>query len=205
MPPKPKCTREDIIQAAFDMTKEMGFEAVAARELGKRLGTSATPIFTHFRSMHEVKLEVRKLAMKEYEKKVADALNYSPAFKQFGIQMIQFAKENPKLFQLLYMQEHEKCQNFDDMFEELGVTADVCIEVLQKEYELSREEAHIAFRQTWMYTFSICVLEANNICHFSDVEMSEMLSMEFQSNLMMIKSGKYKTIFESRKEGEKTS
>ena len=71
MPPRPKCTKEEIVKAAFEMTREKGIEAVAARELGKRLGTSATPIFTHFRNMHEVELEVRKLAMREFEEYTA--------------------------------------------------------------------------------------------------------------------------------------
>lgn len=194
MPPKPKCTKEDIIKAAFDMIRENGIEATTARELGKRLGTSATPIFTHFKSMHEVVIEVRKLAMQEFEKYVADSLNYSPAFKQFGIQMIRFAKEEPKLFQVLYMQEHEKSQCYDDMFKELGDAAVLCIEVIMKEYNLTKKEAYQVFRQAWMHTFSVCVLETNKICHFSDKEISEILSMEFQGTLMLVKSGKYKVV-----------
>ena len=194
MPPKPKCSKEDIIQTAFEMTRESGFESVAARELGKRLGTSATPIFTHFKNMHEVELEVRKLALQEFEKYTADALNYSPAFKQLGILMVQFAKEEPKLFQVLYMQEHEQSQSFEEMFKDLGNTAQVCIEIIQKDYDLTKEEASKVFRQVWMHTFSVCVLEANNICHFSNEEISEILSMEFQGTLMLVKTGKDKTI-----------
>ena len=34
MPPKTKFTREEIIQAAFEMAREKGIESVVARELG---------------------------------------------------------------------------------------------------------------------------------------------------------------------------
>ena len=54
MPPKAKYTREEIVQKAFQMTREKGIEAVAARELGKRLGTSSSPIFTAFKNMEEL-------------------------------------------------------------------------------------------------------------------------------------------------------
>lgn len=192
MPPKPKCTREEIVKAAFDMTRESGIESVAARELGKRLGTSATPIFTHFGSMHELTQEVRKLAMKEFENYVADAVNYSPAFKQFGVRMIAFAKNEPKLFQLLYMQEHEKSHSFDYVYEKLGDAAGVCISILCRDYGLTNEEAHVVFRQVWMQTFSVCIMEANKICHFSEDEISEILGLEFQGVLMLVKSGQYK-------------
>lgn len=198
MPPKSKCTKEDIVKTAFEMTKENGIESVAARELGKRLGTSATPIFTHFKNMREVAWEVRKLAMQEFEKYTEDALNYSPAFKQFGIKMVQFAKEEPKLFQVLYMQEHEGNRSFADVFEELGEPANVCIKVIRRDYDLTEEEAYIVFREVWLHTFSICVLEANNTCHFSAEEVSEMLSLEFQSIFMMVKSGKYKQILSKK-------
>lgn len=44
MPPKPKFSREDIINAAFDIVQKSGTDAMTAREVGKYLGTSSTPI-----------------------------------------------------------------------------------------------------------------------------------------------------------------
>lgn len=179
MPPKPKCTREDIVNVAFEMTKEMGFDAVTTREIGKRLGTSSSPIFTWFQNMQEVKMEVRKRAMKEFESYVADALHYTPAFKQFGIKMVEFARKEPKLFRILYMQEHEERQTFDDMVEELGESAKVCMEVIMKDYELTESDARRLFGQIWLHTFSMCVLLANKVCNFSMEEVSKIMSMEF--------------------------
>ena len=54
MPPKAKYTREEIVKTAFQMTRENGIESVMARELGKRLGTSSSPIFTAFKNMEEL-------------------------------------------------------------------------------------------------------------------------------------------------------
>ncbi len=51
MPPKPKFSREDIINAAFDIMQKSGADAMTAREVGKYLGTSSTPIFTAFNDM----------------------------------------------------------------------------------------------------------------------------------------------------------
>lgn len=194
MPPKPKYTREEVIKVAFEMTREMGFDSVTTRGIGKRLGTSATPIFTLFKNMHEVQLEVRKLAMKEFENYVADALTYTPAFKQFGVRMIEFATKEPKLFQILYMQEHEESVNFEEMILELGDTANVCMDVMQEDYELTKEEAEMLFKGAWLHTFSICVLVANKVCHFSQEQISQLLGLEFQGELVLIKSGNYKNI-----------
>ena len=191
MPPKAKYTREEIIDVALQMTRENGIESVVARELGKRLGTSSSPIFTAFKNMEELQLEVRNVALKEFESYVSDALNYTPAFKYVGMKMIEFAVKEPKLFQLVYMREHEMSQRFDGLVAELGDTVEVCIEIIRKDYGLSRQEAELLFRQVWLQTFGICVLVAGKVCRITSEEISEMLSMVFKGTLMLIKSGTF--------------
>ena len=194
MPPKAKHTREEIIEAAFQMARESGMESVVARELGKRLGTSSSPIFRVFKNMEELHMEVRRRAMERFEEFVHDAVNYTPAFKYVGMKMVQFAIEEHKLFQLLYMKEHDWNQTYDEFMEELGDTVEVCLEVMQKDYALSKSEAELLFRQVWLHTFGICVLVAGKVCRFTTEEVSEMLSMEFQGALMLIKTGKFQPV-----------
>jgi len=194
MPPKAKYTREEIVKKAFEITRKKGIEAVVVRELAKELGTSSSPIFTAFKNMEELQSEVRKLAMKEFEAYVSDAVNYTPAFKYVGMRMIEFAAKESKLFQLLYMREHDKSQPYDGMVRELGDTVEICIEIMQRDYALNRQEAELLFRQVWLHTFAIGVLIAGKVCHFSMDEISEILSIEFQGTLMLIKSGKFHTI-----------
>lgn len=194
MPPRAKYSKEEIIEIAFQMARENGLESVVARELGKKLGTSSSPIFTAFKNMDELHAEIRKKAMKEFESYVKDALNYTPAFKQVGVKMIQFAFNEPKLFKILYMQEHGQYQTFDDLVGELGDTVDVCLKCIQEDYALSMAEAKILFQQVWLHTFGIGVLVAGKVCQLSEEQISEMLSLEFQGTLMLIKSGKFKTV-----------
>lgn len=186
--------KSTLIDAAFQMAREKGIESVVARELGKRLGTSSSPIFTAFKNMEELHKEVRNMAMKEFESYVRDAVNYTPAFKHVGERMIQFAAAEPKLFQLLYMKEHNISQSYQELIGELGDTVEVCLEVMQKDYVLSREDAEKLFGQIWLHTFGICVLVAGKVCHFTREEISQMLSREFQGALMLIKSGTFKVV-----------
>ena len=67
MPPKPKFTREEIVDAALSIVSERGVDALTARELGERLGSSARPVFTVFKNMEEVQAEVRAAAMRRFE------------------------------------------------------------------------------------------------------------------------------------------
>ena len=194
MPPKVKYTREEILKKAFEIARKKGIDAVVARELGKELGTSSSPIFTAFKNMEELQDEVRKMALQEFESYVRDALNFTPAFKYVGMKMIEFAMREPKLFQLVYMREHDERETYTMLIEELGETVQVCLDVMRKEYALSREEAELLFRQVWLHTFGICVLVAGKVCRLTQEEISEMLSVEFQGTLMLIKSKKFQTV-----------
>lgn len=91
MPPRPKYDRREIAGEALQMIKEEGMAALTARSLGKRLGTSASPIFTMFKNMEDVKLAARELALKEFQSYVGDYQDYTPAFKRIGMQMVSYA------------------------------------------------------------------------------------------------------------------
>ena len=56
MPPKAKFTREEVISAALEIVRANGEEALTARSLGEKLGSSARPVFTLFDSMEEIKI-----------------------------------------------------------------------------------------------------------------------------------------------------
>lgn len=86
MPPKPKYTKEEIIAAAFELVREAGSDALTAREVGKRLSTSSSPIFTVFRDMDELRCAVRTMAKARFDGYMAVAENYVPAYKMRGMQ-----------------------------------------------------------------------------------------------------------------------
>lgn len=92
MPPKPKYTKEEIVNAAYELTREKGIDAVVAREVGKRLNISSSHIFTVWNSMDELREEVRKLAKQRYQAYMADVFDYSPSFKEFGMRWVGFAE-----------------------------------------------------------------------------------------------------------------
>lgn len=184
MPPRARYTREQIIEVAFEMARETGIESIAARELGKRLGTSSSPIFTAFKNMEELCAEVRKRAMFAFEN---DFVQEAATFKEVGIKMIQFASEEPKLFQLLFMQESQTPQSINGMVASLGDTVGVCLDLIERDYQLSRSLAELLFQQVWIYTFGICVLISTKVCCFTPDEVSGMLTGAFQGILISIK------------------
>jgi len=190
MPPKPKFTKEEIVAAALELVSEKGIEALTARELGVRLGSSARPIFTVFNSMEEVQEEVRAAALKRFESYAEKAMHYTPVFKQVGMQMILFAIEEPKLYQLVYMSENAGATDFEGITQQLGDVAQLCVDVIQRDYGLSAEDAKTLFEHVWIYTFGIGALCATGMCRFSQDEIIQMLGQDFMAMLFYAKSGR---------------
>lgn len=190
MPPKPKYTKEEIVLAALELVSEKGMSALTARDLGARLGTSARPIFTAFKSMEEVQAAVMHAAMNRFEEYAHKAAQMEPVFKQVGMQMIMFAKEEPKLYQLIFMSSISEAQTFDDIYAHLGSVADECLDVLQKDYDLSKDNAKTMFEHVWIHTFGIGALCATGVCDFSHEQIAEMLTQDFTAMMMLMKFGK---------------
>ena len=188
MPPKPKFTREDIVQTALEVVSRKGVEALTAKELGDALGTSARPIFTVFSSMKQVQDAVREAAMRRFESFAGQKLPDMPLFKQVGMQMVLFGAREPKLYQLLFMQENRNAVSFDDVFGELGPTAQTCIRLIQEEYAMREADARLLFENVWIYTFGVGALCATRMCQFSEEKLGQMLSTEFQAMMLLVKS-----------------
>ena len=189
MPPKPKYTKEEIAKVALDIVKKEGVSALTARELGNKLHSSASPIFTIFKNMEEVKQAARKLGLKEFEEYASDFQDYTPAFKRIGMLMVSYGIHQPEMFKLLFMQEHINEQKFENTISDLGEMADICIGLIQRDYEMTKEQAKILFDQMWIHTFGLGALCAMKVCDFTEEELAEKLGQVFAGMVMVIQSG----------------
>lgn len=193
MPPKAKYTREEIVASALDLVREKGIEALTARELGNRLGCSSRPVFTAFQNMEELKQEVMKAAGKMMSSYFQASRDFTPEFKKAGMMMIRFAVDEPKLFQLLLMQESPEERNYNDMLRIMGADVDYCIDIIKRDYALDDSRAQRLFDQLWLHSYAIGVLCATKMCRFTEEEISRMLGEVFAGILYLIKSGKIDT------------
>ncbi len=192
MPPKPKFLKSEIVNAALDIVSKDGIEALSARELGRALGSSSRPVFTVFDSMEQVQSEVVKAAMQRFESYAERAPHDMPLFKSAGMQMLMFAREEPKLYRLLFMRENKNATTFDDVFGILGDTARQCIDNICQYYALCESDAKFLFENVWIYTFGIGALCATGACRFSPPELSEMLTTQFSAVMSFLNKQKDK-------------
>lgn len=187
MPPKAKFTKQQITEAGLEIIRTEGMENLTARALGKKLGSSSCPIFTVFHNMEEVQKEILEAARKKYNEYTLNGLAQTPAFKGTGEQYIKFAKDEPKLFQLLFMSEKFDTLSVDERLSLDTYYKDI-ISSIQNQYQLSERSANKLYQHLWIYTHGIATLIATKVCVFTDKEISDMLTESFMGIFSKIKS-----------------
>ena len=140
--------------------------------------------------MDELQQAVREAAMRRFEQFVRQPVADMPVCKQVGLQMVRFAMQEPKLYQLLFMQENTDTAGFEDMFRALCGTAEICMEAIRRDYGLTPEEARTLFENVWIYTFGIGALCAAHACRFSEEELGQMLTSQFQAMMLLMRSAR---------------
>lgn len=182
MPPKPKFTKEELISAALALTKEGGLEMVVARNLGKKLNTAPSTIFTHFDSVDEIRQAVIDAAREIYNGYVEEGLKMVPPMKGFAVQYIRFAMEESNLYSVLFMKRRDGFKYVDFIINEGHY--EKIITAAEDNFSLNREQAEFVYHNLWAYAHGIAVMSATGVCKFSLEEISQMLGMACRSFLI---------------------
>ena len=187
MPPKSKCSKKQIINAALRIVEEKGMSALSARSLAQSLGISTGPIFTAFDTIEEIQREVKSKAKELYDEYIKEGLNDTVAFKGAGMKYIQFAKDKPELFKLLFM----PGDGVNAVTHFLPYGDDnhpIILEAIERSYGLSGGEAKNLYNHMSVYAFGFAALFAQRIHIFTMDDISRMMSEVFSS--MIKNSGK---------------
>lgn len=186
MPPKAKFTKKEIIEAALNIVRTDGFEALTSRELGTHLGSSARPIFTIFKNMEEVQQAVIEAAKTLYKEYVNKGLTEGLAFKGVGTQYILFSVNEPKLFQLLFMTEQPQIPDLSGVLPLIDESYEEILLSIQDDYGIDELLAEKLYHHLWIYTHGIATLCATKMCRFTDTEIGSMITEVFTSVLKNI-------------------
>jgi AcrR family transcriptional regulator len=97
MPPKFKFTKEEILESALELIRDKGWSNLSTRSLADKLGSSARPIYSFFKSMDELEEELVRISVdllyeNMLQKRTGDL------WIDNGIGYVMFAQEESNLF-----------------------------------------------------------------------------------------------------------
>lgn len=184
-----KISKEDIINASFEIVKKEGMDGLNVRKIAEKLNSSVQPIYYQFGSIEELKKVLWEKAAATYQSYMNSNLNEGNPYKMMGINYIRFAKEEPVLFQLLFLSETsktpEQIMTNDAAFDDVCQYAKVATGLEEKDVK----KYHL---RMWMFTHGLACLVATRTCTFTDEEINQLLIDEYQALNLLEKERKEK-------------
>lgn len=174
MAPRNKFTREEMVEAAVRVVREKGIDALTAKALASELGVSTQPVFTCFHTIEEAKREVRTAAERMYDSYMEEGLHMKVPFLGVGMQYINFAKEEPQLYRLLFLTTSE--DGSSSVMDALHHSQNLVRESLQQTYHIDAQTADRYYRDMWLVVHSLATLVVTGGCPYSEEEMGHILT-----------------------------
>ena len=171
MAPKFKFTKEEVLSVTIDFIRENGIEALTARELAKKLDSSTKVIFSLFSNMKNLEDEAKFAAENIFSEKVNLALKDNSPFKRLGVEYILFSKNEPKLFQWLFMKKGIEVESFKDFLPMRDYEYKSVIESIDEEYKISIENSKKLYEHLFIYSHGIATLTVTGIYNFTPSEI----------------------------------
>lgn len=182
MPRNALLTKEAVTAAGLAIVRREGQNALTARALSRELGCSLSPIFTVFKDMDEIQVSVKKAAEDFFADFMKDVNEFEPAFKEFGLRLVRFAKQDGNLFDMLFLSRGSR----SDI---AGQIAQRSLMDIQQNYDLTDSQASMIFKQMWPVATGIASLCVHRPMAFSEEETGQILSNHFSGMMWLIKSG----------------
>lgn len=170
-------TKEEILNAALDLTREKGFDAVTARALGTKLGTSHRPVFSYFENMADVQQAIIEAANEVYQSYLKQdmAAGKYPPYKAGGMAYIRFAREEKELFKLLFMRERK-----DEDKAKISDETEMLTDLICRQVAISKDRAMLFYLEMWAYVHGIATMIATGFYDWSEELCSQTLTDMYQ-------------------------
>ena len=186
MPAIAKVTKEMIIEAAFEIAKEIGAENITARTVSQKLGCSTQPVLYHFKTIEEVRIAAHKKASEFHINYVTNISGkHERPMLEVGMRHIQFAAKERNLFRFLFhsnyytdvsLSDWLTRENFDSLFS-----------ILKRQAKADQQQAYYIFSQIFLVTHGIASLLANNTMVYDEAYCINTLSNAYWGIMYLIK------------------
>ena len=202
LPTTTKITKEMILNTAFEIAREKGFEKISNIELAKKMNCSIRPIYYQFKNVEELNKELyKKIERYFYEFLIDNMIKDVPLYKQIGINYIKFAIAENNLFKFLFMTEiKDEPSAFittdEKDFEEL-------VKAIKISTKLSDKDIKSFHIKMWIFAHGIATLSATKSVKFTDEQIQDLLSQEFQALMLLEENPNNKWILKNNDEWKK--
>lgn len=169
-----------ITDAAFELTRQEGFEGLSARRLANQIGCSTQPIFRAYRSMDDLYDEIYMRVIRHF----SDFFNAFPKtrelpFVDLGLAYIAYAREEKQFFRILFLQE-KRCGM--SLYELLNGAEGNLVKEINRAADLGVHEPSELFIKIWMVIHGAACMAVTNDYDLDDAQTVRLLTESYRAN-----------------------
>lgn len=176
---KESITIQTILDTAFSMTREEGFQNATARKVAAKAGCSTQPIFRVYKNMEElseaVYLKTIDFFRDYYE--LYPRTSVVP-FANLGMAYIAFAREEKHLFELLFLSDVTYKKS---LYEILNGSRGNVVAEINAAKEAGCADASGMFMKMWIFIHGIACMSLTGDYDLSELETKGLLEQSFHS------------------------
>lgn len=181
MPPRVRFDKQAIIQAALNVARRGGMEALNARAIAQEMGCSTQPLYRELRNMQELRGEVRAEAAALFSRRLYEwQAGQMPPYKTMGMAFLRFAHEEAALYRLLFL-----CDRSSDAYQgqERGFADvnDAVYTAIMRANGYTLEQARALHSQMFIFIQGLGGMIATRYIPYDEAFLSRALTDEYQA------------------------
>ncbi len=175
--PKQRITKEMILDVAFNLAREKGYEQVVVKNIADEIGCSVQPIYSYFNNMDTLREAVLGVAMQFYNQYIYSRVNKDGILESMARANVAFAKYETNLFKLLFLQKLNGLNSFNDIYEWMGDKQ--ATKQLAEKLLLPEEKVKDVYIMLIVFTHGVATMIATGGANISDDESASILEKAY--------------------------
>lgn len=176
-----KITKDMIVDAALEIFRAEGFDAVTSRRVAFKLGCSTQPIYFEYKNMDELKNDIVKKVVGQLNEIFSSVSNEGKedpdefVYRSFGLSFLKFVQADPFVFRQIYIVDGKIGRQVDNL------RMPIILDILENKYGYKKETALAIHKMASCSLMGMAVFVSSEYKKISEDEMQKNLGILFAS------------------------
>lgn len=176
-----KITKDMIVDAALEIFRAEGFDAVTSRRVAFKLGCSTQPIYFEYKNMDELKNDIVKKVVGQLNEIFSSVSNEGKedpdefVYRSFGLSFLKFVQADPFVFRQIYSVDGKIGRQVDNL------RMPIILDILENKYGYKKETALAIHKMASCSLMGMAVFVSSGYKKISEDEMQKNLGILFAS------------------------
>lgn len=176
-----KITKDMIVDAALEIFRAEGFDAVTSRRVAFKLGCSTQPIYFEYKNMDELKNDIVKKVVGQLNEIFSSVSNEGKeepdefVYHSFGLSFLKFVQADPFVFRQIYIVDGKIGRQVDNL------RMPIILDILENKYGYKKETALAIHKMASCSLMGMAVFVSSGYKKISEDEMQKNLGILFAS------------------------